>query len=67
MRDAIDSQIWVDHHHSLSDLVHRSAGSLRSGLRKQLAGKAEFPNRFLTGLAALGMTLLTLGGSAGLA
>ncbi len=64
MRDQLDAQIWNAHHDRFSEwldgAIARTGGTLASG--GSLA--ARVPGQLVAGLFAVGLTLITIGGSA---
>jgi hypothetical protein len=60
MRDHLDMKAWADHHHQFDRWVAGAAAALG----RHAAPLRRVPPQLIAGTFALGITLLTLGGSA---
>jgi hypothetical protein len=60
MRDYLDMKAWADNHHQFDRWIAGAAAALR----RSAVPLRRVPPQLIAGTFALGITLLTLGGSA---
>lgn len=63
MRDEIDARIWVDHHDRFADSRGGQLAAAGTALRGLRGGTRRAADQLLSLVAAIGITLVSFGGS----